>query len=294
MGALHDHGDRERAVGWATGLNLVLLVGQLVVAFTAGSLSLLADSAHQASDVIGLVVAGIALRLAARPASETFSYGLRRAEVIGAQANAGLLLASAAVILVEAARRLGDEPEITAVPVIVLAVIGLAVNGGSAWWLGRTAGDSLNMRAATIHLLADAAGSAGVLVAGLAVLWADAVWVDTAVSVAIALAVGWHGVRLVAQTTSILLEATPGRVDVAEVTTSILAVDRVRAVHHLHVWALDSESAALTAHVEIDTSSLHIGQAVGKAVRETLLDLHRIEHVTLELECHPCDEPAPH
>ncbi|CAN5690919.1 cation diffusion facilitator family transporter [soil metagenome] len=271
----------------------MLTVVQVGGGLLFGSLALLADSAHQLVDVAALALALVAGRLATRPARGRNTYGWRRADVLGAQASAVLLLASSVWIAVEAADRLSDAPDINGPGVAVLGVAGLAVNGGSAWWLARVGGGGLNLRAAVAHLLADAAGSAGVLVAGLAMAVAGAAWVDGAVSAAIAVAVAVAAVVLLRDTTRILLEAAPAGVDLAAIEATLLAGADVKAVHHLHVWALGSDEPALSAHVVLDdATSLHDAQLRGDTLKLELSTRFGIDHATLELECHACDESA--
>lgn len=274
---------------WALAANGVLLVVQVAGAVLFGSLALLADTVHQGSDVFALVVASVAMSLSARAPSDRYSFGLRRAEVMAALLNAVLLLAAAAWILVEASRRLSDPPEVSGWGVFTLAVVGLCVNGGSAWMLRRSGDRSLNVSGAALHLLSDAAGSFGVLVAGLAVVFWDAAWVDPAVSFLIAGLVLWSGVGLVSRTTRILFEATPAGVDTDELTDAMTAHGSVDDVHHLHVWAVDSTMVALSAHVVVAADSLHDAQVVGAELEGSLVELG-VSHVTLALECHPCGE----
>lgn len=291
-GGAHSHGTPHggRALGVALGANGLLLVVQIIGALLFGSLALLADSVHQASDVVSLVVALVALRLAGRPGSASYTYGLLRVEVLGALVNAVLLLAAAAWIVVEAVRRLGDPMEIDGAGVVVLALVGLAVNGGSAFWVWRSSGSSLNLRSAGVHLAADAAGSFAVLLSGVAVLAWDVTWVDPALSFLIAGSVAALGVRIVARTTQIFLEAAPGSVDLDELEHVLRDDPEVQDVHHVHVWALDSETVALTAHVVADPPNLHGAQELSERLEAALAE-RGVGHATLALECHPCEDP---
>jgi cobalt-zinc-cadmium efflux system protein len=287
-----DHAPRRgRALWFSFGANGILLVVQVAGAVAFGSLALLADSVHQLSDVVSLAVALVAFRLAARPRSASYTYGLRRAEVMGATVNAVLLLAAGVWIVFEAVRRLGEPHDIDGAGVIVLALVGLAVNGSSAWWLARVSGANLNLRGAMVHLLADAAGSVAVLASGVAVVVWDATWLDPVLSLAIAAMVIWQGFRLVGATTRIFLEGTPQGVavdDLEDILRSDLEVDDV---HHLHVWSLDSETVALTAHIVADPPSLHEAQELSHRLEHRLAG-EGVDHVTLALECHSCEGPT--
>ena len=289
----HGHGHGTGSVlAWALGANSVLLVVQVLGVLAFASLALAADAVHQGSDVLALTIAVVALAVSRRAASGRYSYGLRRAEVMGALVNAVLLLAAAGWIVFEATRRIGDAPDVDGWGVAVVALAGLAVNGGSAWLLGRTGDRSLNVQGAALHLLGDAAGSFGALVAGLSMVLWDAAWVDPAVSYLIAALLLWSGVGLIRRTTRILLEGAPGGIDVDGLSALMTAHEQVDDVHHLHVWAVDSTLVALSAHVVVAADTLHDAQIVAAELEARLAE-QGVAHATLALECHPCEDSKP-
>lgn len=302
MGRHHDHarGDtvelaarRRRALWIALVANGSFMGAELVGGIVFGSLALLADAVHMLSDVAALAIALIAQRLIDRPASVRHTFGMQRAEVLGAQANGVLLLASAGWILFEASRRIGDPPDVAGAGVLIVATLGLAINVGSAVLLARASGRSLNMRGAYAHMLADAVGSVGAIVAGLAVVLFSADWVDAAASVFIGLLVVVTAFRLLRDTTHVLLEGAPHDVDPVAVERWLTAAAGVESVHHLHLWNLTSETTALSAHVVLDDQPrLHDAQARGDHLKDGLAERFSIAHATLELECHDCEPPA--
>ena len=275
-------------------LNLGFMVAEVVGGLVFGSLALLADAAHMASDVAGLVIALIAQSLLTRPPSDRHTFGLLRSEVLAAQANGILLVGSAGWVLVEAARRIGSPPEVDGAGVVVVALLGLAVNLGSAWLLFGSRHDSLNMRGAFLHMAADAAGSVAAVAAGAAAL-ASAYWVDPAASALVGVLVLWSAVALLRRTTHVLLEGAPSSVDRDELIAALEAEPEVAGVHHVHLWQLTSESVALSGHVVLDDEpTLHEAQRVGDRLRRTLAHRFGIDHATLELECHDCElAPGP-
>jgi cobalt-zinc-cadmium efflux system protein len=289
----HHHASSGRILRVALAANGVLLVVQVVGAVAFSSLALLADAGHQGSDVAALLIAVVAQAIAGRAPSDNYTFGLRRAEVMGALLNAVMLLAVAVWVVVEASRRIGDPPDVSGWGVLLLGMAGLLVNGGCAWLLHRSADRSLNVRGAALHLTGDAAGSVGVVVAGLAVVLWSADWVDSAVSYLIAGLLLWTGTGLVRRTTRVLLEGTPPGMDVDELSALITADERVNGVHHLHVWSVDSTTVALSAHVEVAADSLHDAQLVATHL-ERQLALRGVDHATLALECHPCDSDHEH
>jgi len=272
--------------------NVGLLAVQIVGAAAFGSLALLADAGHQGSDVVALLVAVAAQAVAARGPNDDYTFGLRRAEVMGALANAVLLLAAAAWVVAEAVQRLGDPPEVSGWGVATLGVAGLVVNGGCAWLLHRTGDRSHNIRGAALHLVGDAAGSLGVVAAGTAVAIGGPDWIDAMVALPIAALLVWTGAGLVRRTTRILLEGTPAGVEPGELAEVISGHERVADVHHLHVWSVDSTTVALSAHVVVDVETLHEAQLVAAEVERLLAD-HGVAHATLAVECHPCGDDHP-
>ena len=294
---------RRRALTFALTANAALFVGQLVAALAFGSLALLADSAHLATDVIALTLALVALRLASRPSSTRASYGWGRAEVLAALGNAVLLVAASGWIVWEAVHRFSNPESINGTAVAIVGAVGLAVNGTSAVAVARVRGGNLNLRGAFLHLASDALGSFGVIVAGVTVAITDADWIDPVISLAITALVLGSTWSLVRDATSVLLERTPRGVDVDAIEAALNAQSDVEAVHHIHVWSLGSESAALSAHVVLrGEPSLHDAQLVGNRLREEIQDRFRITHATIELECHDCADtvhesapsPRPH
>lgn len=293
----HDHGSlrgaQRRALVVSLVLNAAFLVAEVAGGLLFRSLALLADAAHMASDVVGLVIALVAQRLLDRPATTRHTYGLQRAEVLGAQANGITLLVVAAWIVYEAVQRIGEPADVVGGGLLVVAVLGLVVNLGSAVLLARARGGSLNMHGAFVHMAVDAAGSVGAIVAGVGVTLWDANWLDPIVSIAIAVLVLWSAWGLLRDTAHVLMEGAPSGIDPDDVEAAVAADDAVDAVHHLHLWNLASDVPALSAHVVVagDDVHLHDVQETGDRLRAMLEHRFGIEHATLELECHACEAP---
>jgi cobalt-zinc-cadmium efflux system protein len=291
----HDHavvrsGPRGALV-FALIVNAVFLVGEVVGGLAFNSLALMADAAHMFTDVFALAIALLAVGLTTRPSTARHTFGLERAEVLGALVNGLALLVAGTWIIVEALRRLGSPEDVRGGGVLVVALIGIAVNGVSAIVLQRSSGSSLNMRGAVMHMVTDAIGLAGTCVAAIAVIEWDATWTDPVVSIGIALLVLYAGGRLLIDTVHVLLEGTPLGMNGDDVEATLLAAPGVEAVHHLHLWSLASDVPALSAHVVVEGEvSLHDAQQIGEALKERLAHEHGIVHATLELECHACDD----
>jgi len=299
MSHAHEHrptigaADRARRALWISlSLNAAYLVVEVIGGIVFGSLALLADAAHMGSDVAGLVIALIAQQLMLRPASTRRTFGLRRAEALGAQANAVLIFAAAIWIVVEAANRIGDPPEVAGAGLLVVATIGLGVNIASAVLLARASGRNLNMRGAFVHMAADAAASLGAIAAGIGIVVFGAEWLDPAVSFGIGILIAWSAWGLLRDASNVLLESTPRDVDPAQVSAALDAVPGIDAVHHLHIWEIGSDLAALSVHAVVaGDPRLHEAQILGDELRRMLARQFGITHATIELECHDCTAP---
>ena len=268
---------------------------ELVGGFLFGSLALVADAIHLTSDVLALGLALGALALAQRPPTERHTFGFERAEVLAAQANGLLLLVGAVAVVIEAVRRFGSPQDLDAGAVLVVGVIGLAVNLGSAFVLARAAHGNLNLRAAFWHLALDALGSLAVILSALGAILFDAKSLDSIASLFIAGLIVFAAWRLLRDTTQVLLDAAPSDIDVAIVSAALGSAPGVEAVHHLHVWTLGSERPALSAHVVLTGPlSLHDAQERSTDLKKMLADQFGIQHATLEVECHACVEDHVH
>jgi cobalt-zinc-cadmium efflux system protein len=291
----HSHRALQRAtLEWVLVLNAAFLVVEIVGGALFHSLALVADAAHMVSDVAALVIALTAQRLLDRPATTRHSYGLQRAEVLAAQASGMLLVAAAVWIIIEAVRRVGAAPDVVGGGLLAVALAGLFVNLFSARLLARARGESLNMHGVYLHMLLDALGSLGAAAAGVAVLVWGAGWVDPAVSIAIAVLVLFGAWGLLRDTTVVLLEGAPRGVDPTAVAAALSTDPEVEGVHHLHIWNLASDVAALSVHVQlVGEVTLHEAQVTGARLKTMLADQFGIDHATVELECHACDGPEP-
>jgi cobalt-zinc-cadmium efflux system protein len=302
LGPAHGHahgagaatrGGQRRALLVALVANGAFLVAEVIGGIAFNSLALLADAAHMASDVAGLAIALVAQALMDRPATARHSFGLKRAEVLGAQVNGLLLVGVSIWIVVEAVGRLDQPAEVEGGGVVVVATLGLLVNLGSAVVLWRARGESLNMRGAFLHMASDAAGSVAAIVAGVAVLVWSADRVDPLASIFVSILVLWSCWGLLRDTTNVLLEGTPRHIDPDQVRAAIEREPSVEAVHHVHLWSVASDEPALSAHVVLAGEvTLHQAQERGDELKEMLAGRFGIGHATLELECHPCDDPV--
>ncbi len=282
----HSHGlDRtrsRRALGAVLVLTATYTVVELVGGLATGSLALLADAGHMLGDTATIALALFASWLAARPATAQRSFGYRRAEILAALANGVALVVVAIWVFVEAIDRFSDPPTILAGWVLVVAVIGLVVNLLSAAILARAAGESLNVRAAYTHVLADLAASVGVIAAALVVLATGWRYADPLAGLAIGLLVLASSWTILRDSVSILLESTPAGVDAGDVGRRMADVEGVVEVHDLHIWTITSGFPALSAHVLVRADDdCHARRRELEAI---LADEFGLRHTTLQVE----------
>ncbi|MFB4196221.1 cation diffusion facilitator family transporter [Streptomyces carpaticus] len=267
---------------------LVLLVAELVGAWLTGSLALLADAGHVATDAVGIGLALLAIHVANRPTSEHRTFGLARVEILAALANCVLLLGVGGYILVEAVHRLREPAEVPGGLTIVFGVVGLLLNLVSLSLLMRGQRESLNVRGAFLEVLADTLGSVAVVIAALVILTTGWQRADTVASLAIALMIVPRTVRLAREALEVLLEAAPRHVDIAAVRRHITDLPGVTDLHDLHVWTITSGLPVLSAHVVVEQETL---DAVGHErmlheLQECLGEHFDVEHCTFQLEPH--------
>jgi cobalt-zinc-cadmium efflux system protein len=293
---------RLRRLRVALVLNGVIVAVQVLAGIRASSVGLLADAGHNLADVAAIVVSLAAVRMTRRPATNERSFGLHRGTILAAQLNAASVLLVCVLVAVEAVRRLADPADVHGGIVLVVALVAAVVNlvaaraVGEGAHVGHAHGPDLNMRSARLHLLGDAAASLGVAAAGAIILVSGgAQWLDPAISLLLAVMIGWQGWRLLREAVEVLLEAAPAGLDLAQLADAMAAVDGVETVHHLHVWTLSSDLRALSAHLVLaGQPTLEEAQLVGARVKAALAaPPFVIGHATLELEGEACEE-VPH
>ena len=297
-GGEHGHGHSHGLDGHATAtgkhrkkLVIVLCITasiflvQVVGAFIANSLALLADAGHMLTDALGVTIALIASLLAALPATSKRTYGLMRVEVLAAMVNGIILGVIAVVIVVEGIRRFGAEVEVAAGPMLIAAIIGALANLVSLLILQSGQKESLNVRGAYLEVLGDLLGSVAVIIAGIIILFTQWYIVDQLASFAIALLIAPRAYSLLKDVLRVLLEATPQDVDLDRTREHMLAVPGVAEVHDLHAWTITSGVNALSAHVVIDERvDAYDYHAILDELHACLGEHFDTDHCTLQLE----------
>ena len=293
----HDHGSSTRAFAWVTLVNLAYTALEAGYGFATNSLALLSDALHNLGDVLGLALAWGAAVIAKRQPTERHTYGWRRATLLSPLANALLLVAFSGALAWEAIRRFSAPPQIPAMPVIVVAAIGIVVNLGAAFLMRHGHDHDLNRRGAFLHLVADAAVSLAAVVAGIGMLTLGWAWLDPAIALLIGVVVAVSAFALLRDAFNAAMDAVPRTIDQAAVRAYLAEQPGVTAVHHVHIWSLGADEIAMTAHL------IRPGDADNDAFIDRVCDeLDRrfgINHPTLQIEfgasCeHDKHDRAPH
>ncbi|HEY7835373.1 MAG TPA: cation diffusion facilitator family transporter [Ktedonobacterales bacterium] len=296
----HDHGHHDHTHGVRPGADrrylvivLALLLGfmvlEVVLGFLASSLALLSDAGHMLTDVGALVMALVAMRLAARPATERHTFGLKRAEILSAQINGITLLVLAALFVFEAIQRLITPPRVAGGLVLAVALVGIAVNLAATWTLARANRQSLNVEGSYQHILTDLYAFIATAIAGALIWLTGLVRLDAIAALVVAALMAKAGIGLVRDSWTILLEATPTGVNLEAIARTLTKTPGIEGLHDLHVWEVTSGFPVLSAHMEVaDRLSATQRNALLDQVSRELHERFGIHHTTIQLECARC------
>lgn len=276
-----DH-DLGPAFKWAIILNVSYVLTEAGAGFAIGSLSLLADAAHNLTDVAGLLIAWGAVIAARKPPSDRFSYGFGRSTILAALANSIAILVGVGAVVLESTRRFSDPVVVPAMPVIIVAAIGIAVNAGTAMLFSTDRHHDLNAEGAFLHMAADAAVSAGVVISAVAMLATGWSWLDPFAAILVSVVIAWTAFGLLKSSIGLSLDAVPDSVDRREVAEWLQARPGIDAVHDLHIWSLSTTAIALTAHLVMPKG--HPGDAFLVQLAHDLNNSFGIAHATFQVE----------
>lgn len=282
----HGHGHAPASFGRAfaigIGLNLGFVIIEAAYGFISGSMALIADAGHNLSDVLGLVIAWIASVLTRRPPSARFTYGFKSSSILAALGNAAFLMMALGAILVETIRRLFEPEPVAGTTVMIVAAIGIVINTATALMFMRGRHHDLNIRGAYLHMAADAAVSAGVVVAGLLITLTGAQWIDPATSLVIVGVIAWSTWGLLKDSLRMSLLGVPGNIDERRVRSFLEGLNGVEAVHDLHIWPMSTTETALTAHLVMPGG--HPGDGFLHQLAHELEHEFGIGHPTVQIE----------
>ena len=293
----HDHahtpaGKNKRRLAIVLGLTTMYLAAEVVGGLLTGSLALLADAGHMLTDVAGLGLALLAIRFAERPATPERTYGYYRVEILAALANAVVLIGISIYVLYEAYERFRHPPEVQSGAMLLVALVGLAVNVAGIFILRAGAQESLNMKGAYFEVLSDLLTSIGVIIAGVVMLTTGWYYADPLISAGIGLFILPRTWMLLRDAVGVLLEGTPSDVNPAELRQAVEGVEGVAGVHDLHVWSLTSGVNAMSVHVVRADGALHDDVLAG--VRARVTSDFKIAHATVQIESEGCEAHETH
>ena len=287
----HDHSHELRSVSkkrlWiAFFINFVFLFIEVIGGLLSNSLALLADAGHMLTDVSALLLAIFVAHLAEQAPTPKRTYGLLRAEVLGAFLNGAVLVIIVVMVFWEAWRRIGSVPEIDGPLMLAVAVLGLFANAASVWVLFYDRNKNVNIKGAYLHMMADTLGSLGAITAGIVILATGWTLIDPIVSFVIGVLILVGSVELLTETVNILLEGTPENIDYDEVKEALDAIEHVKSIHDLHIWTISSGIPALSAHIQLypECSDTNHWQLCLKDTQKMLREKFGIVHSTLQFE----------
>jgi len=298
----HHHHPEIRNINKAFIIGIILNIAFVIIEVLAGyyfaSLALYSDAGHNITDVSGLLISLFAFRMMRVKATQRFTYGYKKASILASLVNSVILLVTVIAIIYEGVMRLKHPEAVKGAVVSLVALAGIIVNGTSAWLFFKDKEKDINVKGAYLHLMADALVSLGVLVAGILIAYTHFYWIDTVVSFIIAIVILSSTWKLLLESISLTLDAVPKDINLEDVEAAIMKFKEVRAVQHVHIWALSSNQNALTAHLIIGDTNLADFEKIKHDIKHELAHLN-ITHATLEAEINMidktcCEDAVPH
>ncbi len=284
----HDHSHEVPESGGrlaiVVALNFIITITEVVGGLMSGSLSLLSDALHNFSDGIAVIIAWIAIKLRTLPRNDHYTFGLKRAEVLAAVINAGALVAISIYLFFEAWSRYSNPEPIAGNIMTIVATVGLVANIIGTWLLHRGSKESMNLRAAYLHLFSDAVSSVGVILGGLAIMFFDVYWIDPLLTVLIGLYVLKESMQILWRTLNIFMLATPVELNLDEIRQFIRKQDGINDVHHIHLWPVSEADIHFEGHITVEDRLLSQASVLREQLEELLHDRFEINHTTLQFE----------
>lgn len=265
-------------------INMLLSVAEIIGGIISGSVSLIGDALHNTSDAFSILIAVIAFKIGNKKASAKYTYGFKRAEIIGGFVNLILLFISGCYLLAEGVERLINPQQIDGLLIIWISVLALIIDALTAKISHHDAHHNSNMKMVFIHNLADAFGSIGVIISGLCIMWFDLYRVDGIVALLIAFYMIFQSVVSFPQIVNILMNAAPDNIDIEQVKNSLLAIKNIKNVHHLHLWCISEHNVAIECHIESDNNDIIV------EATQLLKDKFGITHCNFQVENKSCGE----
>lgn len=286
----HHHDLNSRNLLISIFLNIAITVAQVIGGIVSGSLALLSDALHNFSDVISLIISWIANKLVKKKASLKRTFGYKRAEILAAFINAATLIVVAVLLIFEAIERFRNPQEIESNLVIWLSIIAILGNGFSVLLLKKNADNNMNLKSAYLHLLTDMLASVAVLIGGLLMKYYEIWWIDSVLTLVIAVYLVVMGWDLLKNSFKVLMLFTPDSTSVKSIVEDIQTIDAVKNVHHVHIWQLNEEEIHLEAHIDFKKDiTLSQFDVILNSIEELIYHKYDINHINIQPEYGKCD-----
>jgi len=269
-------------------LNFLITAVEIVGGVLSGSLSLLSDAIHNFSDGIAIIVSYIAIHLSKRPRTLRYTFGLKRAEILAAIFNASTLIIISFFLIKEAIERFSNPTPITGNLMLAVAVVGLMANVVGTMLLKGGSNESINIRAAYVHLLSDAVSSLAVIIGALFIMYFNISWIDPALTIVISLYILKETYDIVKESVDVIMMSTPPDIDINAVQRALEAIPGVRNIHHVHLWKMNDADTHFEAHIDVDDLPVSGTAAIRLEIEHCLHDRYDINHTTLQFECDSC------
>lgn len=269
-------------------LNFSITVVEIIGGLLSGSLSLISDALHNFSDGIAIVISYVALRSSKKPKSDQYTFGLKRAQILAAVINSGVLLAISVYLVREATIKLVHPQEINGGLMLLVASFGLIANIIGTWLLHRGAKGNMNIRAAYLHLLSDAVSSVVVILGALAIKFFNQYWVDPVLTLLIAVYIGWESWKIIHAAIDVLMLKAPNGISLNKIEATIKNLPLVHDAHHLHLWQVDDHDVHLEAHITVADVSLSATAPIAAQIEQAVHNNFGINHLTLQFETGCC------
>ena len=288
----HSHGisaTASRAFKWGIALNIIFVIAEFIFGYISGSMGLMSDAGHNLSDVASMALALMACILATRHATGRYTYGYKKSTILVSVANAVILLVAVAIIIFESIEKIINPVDVESEWIMIVAGIGVLVNGFTTWLFNKDKGRDLNIKATYMHMLADTLVSVGVIVSGAVIKFTGWNIIDPVIGLVIAAIILYSTWDILKDSIRLALDGTPEQFDVDDICRRMESVDGVEEVHHIHIWAISTTEYAITSHIVVrDISRMH---EIKDRLKSLLKDAG-ISHSTLEFEdcCHHCED----
>ncbi|MDX2494725.1 MAG: cation diffusion facilitator family transporter [Desulfuromusa sp.] len=269
-------------------LNFAITIIEIIGGLLSGSLSLISDALHNFSDGIAIIISYVALRLSQKPTSNQYTFGLKRAQILAAIINSGVLLAVCIYLLREAVGKLIHPAPVDGGLMLIVASFGLVANLIGTWLLHRGAKNNLNIRSAYLHLLSDAVSSVAVIIGAVAIKLYNLTWIDPILSIIIAIYVGWESWKIIHTAIDVLMLKVPGTISLDELERSLEMLPGVHDAHHIHLWQVDDSDIHFEAHISVADDLLSSTEPIATQIEHLLHEDYGINHVTLQFETDSC------